>query len=328
MRKLLICILTIILLLPALSTALAGDPATPADPELVKSLLPDYTLKQGTIDGRVMRLLMEKPDGTLVFVGCVQGAWNEWQLTESTPLPGGTILGVENFVDSLGIPVGHYFVAVDVSPTPSELWGVTAIYGDEIIQMGRDWVSKEVHPIYGHFGFNPWYDITTVDWSTLPLTYEEAVAGLDGSAYAKVNNPNPEDRLRLRTNPNKESAPIGKFYNGTPVRVLEKGDEWCKVDVFGTEGYMMTRYLAFGDTAADVQYAAPWLFLEDEEAEFWVHSYSFNQNLRTGYHRYMKDSERFYVVGVNENESMYILWLPDDGCMGYTFAGYLTPGNG
>ena len=62
------------------------------------------------------RLLMEKPDGTLVFVGCVQGAWNEWQLTESTPLPEGTILGVENFTHSLGIPSRKYYDCVSVEP--------------------------------------------------------------------------------------------------------------------------------------------------------------------------------------------------------------------
>lgn len=328
MRKILSLLLTIILLLPTLSTALAGDPATPADSELVATLLPDYTFVEGNIDGEVMRLLMRKPDGTLVFVGCMKGTWSHWYWTESTPLPEGTILGVENFVHSLGIPTGDYFTIVDISPTPSDLWGVTAVYGDEIIQMGRDWVSNEAHPIYGHFGLNPWYDITTIDWTTLPANYEEAVAGINGSAYAKVNNPNPEDRLRLRTEPNKESAPLGKFYNGTPVLVLNKGDEWCKVDVFGTVGYMMTQYLAFGEDAEKVQYAAPWLFLDNDEAEFWVHSYSRNLSLRTGYHRYLKASERFYVVGVNENESQYILWLPDDGCLGHTFFYCLTPGNG
>lgn len=78
--------------------------------------------------------------------------------------------------------------------------------------------------------------------------YEE-----NGQEYAIVANPDPVDRLNLREKPSENAVSLGKFYNWTPVRVLEKrADGWCRVEIgeegFGVaKGYMKTEYLAFGD---------------------------------------------------------------------------------
>lgn len=66
--------------------------------------------------------------------------------------------------------------------------------------------------------------------------------------YAVVKNPNDADRLNLREKPSTASESLGKYYNGTFVRVLATPkDGWAHV-VIGTEtgsmeGYMMTKYL-------------------------------------------------------------------------------------
>ena len=67
------------------------------------------------------------------------------------------------------------------------------------------------------------------------------------SNSAVVNNPNSIDRLNLRTKPSQEAPSLGKYYSGTSVEVLS-GDEngWTKVRLHTLEGYMMTKYLVFG----------------------------------------------------------------------------------
>lgn len=68
---------------------------------------------------------------------------------------------------------------------------------------------------------------------------------------AAVNNPDPDDRLNLRTGPGKNFKSLGKYYNGVQVVINgavetnEKGEEWVKVSVCGLDGYMENRFLAY-----------------------------------------------------------------------------------
>jgi len=63
--------------------------------------------------------------------------------------------------------------------------------------------------------------------------------------WAVVNNPDPADRLNLRSAPSREAESLGKYFNGVLVEVLNKADDgWTRVRVGHTEGYMMTKYLA------------------------------------------------------------------------------------
>ena len=93
------------------------------------------------------------------------------------------------------------------------------------------------------------FDLFADDLTTLPCTSEELTAQLDRTGLAVVCNPDPNDRLHLRTKPSREADSLGKFWNGTPVRVLGERDGWCQVEI-GTDGrltgWMMKKYLAFG----------------------------------------------------------------------------------
>jgi len=75
-----------------------------------------------------------------------------------------------------------------------------------------------------------------------------ALAGAgSGALYAVVHNPNPSDRLNLRTRPSTSAISLGKFYNGTPVTIREIQGEWAYAVLHdGFEGYMNTRFLAMG----------------------------------------------------------------------------------
>ena len=221
-----------------------------------KELLPDYTYVGGGLLSDELQLLMDRPDGARVFVGVT---WDgEWKLSESAPLPPDTRYGNENFTDYLYIPD---YGTIGVRHWPDGTWGVDFLMpdADGMFQLGRNYISDYVF-LYGYgddvtllVGDMPWDDLTAIDWSTLPRSFEEAAARIDNSGWAMVNNPNPEDRLHLRVKPDRDAPSQGKYYNGTFVRVLERKGDWTKVDIFGVEGWMMTQYLAFGDDMQKVE---------------------------------------------------------------------------
>ena len=77
-------------------------------------------------------------------------------------------------------------------------------------------------------------------------------------AYAVVNNPDPADRLNLRTQPSTSAISLGKFYNGTPVSVFGLQGDWAYVELYKDfRGWMRTEYLAFGSNAQTVSSAMP-----------------------------------------------------------------------
>ena len=53
--------------------------------------------------------------------------------------------------------------------------------------------------------------------------------------------------LNLRETPDMDGAIITSARNGAQVVVLQKGSEWSRVSVNGTEGFMATQYLHFGN---------------------------------------------------------------------------------
>ncbi|MDR2505542.1 MAG: SH3 domain-containing protein [Oscillospiraceae bacterium] len=92
---------------------------------------------------------------------------------------------------------------------------------------------------------------------------------------AVVNNPNPADRLNLRTAPSSGASSLGRYYNGTRVRILEYTNaDWVKVWIGPSagvadgnhqdpnmgyiQGYMSRRYLAFGSAGDRVAWAGSW----------------------------------------------------------------------
>ena len=110
-----------------------------------------------------------------------------------------------------------------------------------------------------YYGIHPWNEFENVNLSQLPFTLEEAITALDQSNWALVNNPNPNDRLHLRTKPDRSSESLGKFYNRTPIFVTGSKDEWSSVLIGneGMEGWVMTKYLTFGKEMDGVKSAFP-----------------------------------------------------------------------
>lgn len=69
----------------------------------------------------------------------------------------------------------------------------------------------------------------------------------DWQQQCYVNNPDPKDRLNLRTSPSVNSPSKGLYYNGVaPVMIAPPKNGWVQVMIDAQTGYMQTRYLRMG----------------------------------------------------------------------------------
>lgn len=66
-----------------------------------------------------------------------------------------------------------------------------------------------------------------------------------------VHNPNPQDRLHLRSRPSTQAKSLGKYYNGVPATVLtSEKNGWVQVRIGSLTGYMQAKFLSFGQAVA------------------------------------------------------------------------------
>lgn len=75
---------------------------------------------------------------------------------------------------------------------------------------------------------------------------------------AVICNPNPEDRLNLRTKPSTDALSLGKYYSGVTVQLLSGNQNgWYKVSIGPLSGYMDANYLVVDVEANSVVPAMP-----------------------------------------------------------------------
>lgn len=286
-----------------------------------EELFPGDAYLDGDADADGLRFLLRRPDGATVFAGVTEDGTGLPRRAESTPLPGNAkaYLGDENFTSALVLEwEGNRRASLVLAPYADGTWGLCQCPHFVGVQLGRNWMMEED----GHrvFGEHPWSDISALDWNSLPASEAELRAGFDPSGWATPNNPNPQDRLHLRAGANRSADSLGKYYNGTPVRVLARGDEWTQVDICGVTGCMMTRYLAFGEAAAGVAQAPDSrLTLKDDRAALHV-----SPREDASYEIVTRDP---MVIGVLE-PSWFHVWVPETDQSGYMKQDALWPGNG
>lgn len=299
-------------------------------------VFPEYTFVMGVGSAEGLRFLFRQPDGQLVFAGVAYDyshvPQGEVATCISTPLPEGTLLGYENFTHALYCP-GHFWV--DVAPDRHGVWGLRFIYNDELFTtvglsghgIGREFVPSSFceQSVYGD---HPWTDVSTMDWSSIPATFEAAVSAADLSHWAKVNNPNPKDRLHLRTAPSKTAASLGKFYNNTPVRILKIQGDWAEVAICGhTEltGWMLRAYLAEGEAQAAV---APFYLNRSLYSAADIYDKPHGGKLGVLTHSQLSSSD-FLLIGISGDSWSYI-WDTGFDALYCVYLGELglNPGNG
>lgn len=172
----------------------------------------------------------------------------------------------------------------------------------------------------GTLPFDPFAD----DLTALPSTLEELNARLDRTDLAVVCNPDPNDRLHLRTKPSREADSLGKFWNGTPVRVLNERDGWCQVEI-GTDGrltgWMLKKYLVTGEKMDQVTPRFSQQTLRDDKAETETPIYT-DLSLKE---RYCTHSG-WALMGVADDR-LYVV-VTDEGETGYAPMEWFFDGNG
>lgn len=172
----------------------------------------------------------------------------------------------------------------------------------------------------GTLPFDPFAD----DLTALPSTLEELNARLDRTKLAVVCNPDPNDRLHLRTKPSREADSLGKFWNGTPVRVLGERDGWCQVEI-GTDGrltgWMLKKYLVTGEKMDQVTPCFSQQILREDEAETKTPIYT-DLTLTEQYCTHSS----WHLMGV-VNDWLYVV-VTDEGETGYAPMEWFFDGNG
>ena len=291
-------------------------------------LFPDDTFLGGCAKKKHLEFFLKTPEGERIIAACTLDHTDDWRITRSKPLPQGTTYGYENFSSSLVI--GD--LLVNIGPVDETTCGITYIYnmedmasGETMFRLGKNWVTDETPIGYGcRFGDHPWADISAVDWNSLPRTFGEALSMMDASNWAVVNNPNPEDRLHLRTEPKKTATSLGKYYNGTPVRIVASQGEWVAVNIFGVTGWMKQEYLAFGDAGHNVEAAFPARVFAFAGGYHGVYSGPSTSKSLVSSEYPQQDLLVLAVVG----EEWYHVWFPEDDVTGYVLQSNWKEGNG
>ena len=181
------------------------------------------------------------------------------------------------------------------------------------------------------YGNHPYDDVTDLPFADFPTSYAQAVQQLDNTNWAVVNNPKPTDRLHLRTEPDRKSVSLGKFYNRTPVYVDEIRGDWAHVTIGrDLSGWMMTDYLAFGADMEKVACAFPQLTVKEAHQEYGADEFVYEYRVFTvpdlsadtmRWH----SGESYYLIGMAGN--FYIIMNSEEE-IAYIPQEWLWAGNG
>ena len=240
-------------------------------------------IRQNELQSHALIAITER-DGARYAAIAEKDGQGQWNVRESRPLPDGAGMDTyHNGDDSLILEwmdenqeTMCFFDRLD-----SGAWRLTGVwyenwtqgagehydsawYGLRMEEENWEEGSADTVCAYGAFAFS---DLFQVDFGQLPIRARDAAASVDSSGWAAVMNPDPGDRLHLRDQPDRDAVSRGKFYNGTPLQIVEEKGDWCQVRI-GTDhsvwGWMMKRYLVFGDDLRHVRQAFPDLFLREE----------------------------------------------------------------
>ena len=312
MMKCLLCMLLLALLCPVWAMADSMEEAA--------SRYAGYTFVQGEEKEDMLCMIMRRPDGKQVLIGGVRfSADGRYVTQQSAALPDEAeaeiVYAMEN--KSFTLFMNDEKRGYTLAPY-GETWGV--LMGDD--QVGNFWVNIERSPNSAWtFGSHPWSDIAVIDWTSMPDSEWDVLEAMNTEGWATPCSPNYHDRVHLRAAPRKDAVSLGKYYNGTPIRVLDRGETWTHVSIFGVEGYMMTEYLVFGD---DVPLADNGLYrqvLNEEHAE--IYEWPDRSTAHTTIH-----AKRGIMILAVVGDDWYHVWDIREGKAGYLPVEDVQPGNG
>lgn len=291
------------------------------------------TLLQVDVQSECILMLVRKADGTKRLR--ISGGWddyrNNYSVAETGPVPEDASMDVYHMSDG-SLHLGNDGFTYNFTRSAKGQWMLSSIQEQSDYLIGYNYVSQSNPYPYRNnglvYGKAPWdTDLLLLDFSSLPRSRGGAIAALDQSCYALVNNPNPADRLHLRTKPNKGASSLGKFYNGTPVHVIDRQKDWSFVQIGRLEGghlegWMMNKFLAFGEEKDSVVCSFPQMHMVDDETPLLREPKAGEKAFVT----VKKGHQNYYLIGVVGDE-WYVVMTPD-GIVGYARQGRFWEGNG
>ncbi|MDO5325176.1 MAG: SH3 domain-containing protein [Clostridia bacterium] len=276
-------------------------------------------------------VLTEREDGRYLSVAEMDGAGN-WQVREAGPLPKDFSMDIFHG--------GNDYLLFEWDQQECCCEYRRTLSGDWVLEYASDWNSNYQPRWYGveaydengdtsfAYGTFPYRDLFQLNVEFLPVTADDAREITDSDGWAAVKNPNSADRLHLRAKPYRNSDSLGKFYNGTPLRVLEKRGDWCRVRIGegqALEGWMMTKYLELGDAwtpkLKNVEQAFPDLFVHDEVMGQFLFSDLKEHISSTPIDNFVQ------IIGVVDEKQWYVI-MTRDGDIGYAPQNWFWEGNG
>jgi len=289
------------------------------------TVIQSYLLSHGLL------LMTEDAAGVRRLCWAVQAA-DGYTVRTSQPLPDGAYLDLfHSSDDEIGLEWNGEYSQCSFSLSADGNWtlgwvtdysGSVDVYGTVYCGIQQCSVLNTTSDII--VGSHPWHDLFSIDFSQLPASTADAIAGLDRDGWAVVSNPDPADRLHLRTAPSVSAESLGKFYNRTPVQVLEQQGGWSRVRIGldgHLEGWMMTKYLAFGAAMDTVASASPVLIPREQYLYRPLYA-SADLKSTTG----VLFGSDTWIVGV-VGDTLYVL-LDANGNTGYLPQSWFWAGNG
>ena len=276
-------------------------------------------------------IAMAERDGEKYIAVAEKGESGVWQVRESKPLPENVWMDLFHCGDDalyLGWMQGEKEFQCGFARRADGAWRMTWAWAGEG-EYALPWYGVRVEwrgvfdSVYA-YGTAPFADLFETDLNALPASGEAAAARFNTAGWATVNNPNPRDRLHLRSEPRKNGDSLGKFYNGTPLRVLEERGEWMRVRVGqgdALEGWMMRDYLAFGDRLRRVTQAFPELLLREEYGH--AHPLRLDGKTEADFDLYGEAQ----IVGIRQETEQWIV-MAEDGSLCLAPFDWFWEGNG
>ncbi|NMD37701.1 MAG: SH3 domain-containing protein [Christensenellaceae bacterium] len=162
----------------------------------------------------------------------------------------------------------------------------------------------------------------------VPKTFNEFIKRIHSDDLAVVNNPNPKDRLNLRTQPDKNAPYIAKYYNGTVVQCFYEDGDWVKVQIGDNIGYMLKKYLSYETSPIVVEDAFPQLmpnFAKYSEIKLYNKNLSIYNTITADDY----DDMPSLILGLfGSGKDTYYHIVFDNGEWGFIQEKYLWAGNG
>lgn len=130
-----------------------------------------------------------------------------------------------------------------------------------------------------------------------------------------INNPNPEDRLNLRTKPSTDAPTLGKYYNGLDVTLLGAEENgWYRVGIGTLTGYMQAKFLETDPNKTWMVQAVSISFTVNNAAGTGLNLREL-QSTKSKSLGFYKNGEIGYVLGVGETWCHVVIGADQVGFM-------------